>query len=57
MSGGGGSRTRVQTRNPKAFYTFILQLILLRGMATDSLTQAAVSMFSHDKRDSCRTIP
>ena len=36
--GGGGSRTRVQTRSPKAFYTFILRLILLRGMAADDLT-------------------
>ena len=40
--GGGGSRTRVQTRSPKAFYTFILRLILLRGMAADDLTLAAV---------------
>ena len=28
-SGGGGSRTRVQTRSPKAFYTFSRHLILL----------------------------
>jgi len=27
--GGGGSRTRVQTRNPKAFYTLIRHLVLL----------------------------
>lgn len=27
--GPGGSRTLVQTRNPKAFYTLILRLILL----------------------------
>nr|DAU46112.1 MAG TPA: hypothetical protein [Caudoviricetes sp.] len=29
--GGGGSRTRVQTRNPKAFYTLIRRFVLLSG--------------------------
>ena len=29
LGGAGGSRTLVQTRNPKAFYTLILRLILL----------------------------
>ena len=30
-SGAGGSRTRVQTRNPKAFYTLIRRFVLLSG--------------------------
>lgn len=48
---------RVQTRSPKAFYTFILRLVLLLGMAADGLTLAAVSLISRDGRDLRRTIP
>ena len=55
-SGGGESRTRVQTRSPKAFYTFSHHLILLSKHGRQQPNLNPSPLISHDNRGAYRTI-
>ena len=51
FGGGGGSRTRVQTGNPKAFYTLSRRLILLPGPGRRQPNPSPSPWISHTGRD------